>query len=310
MRAREAWRWLRLAGGAGLVVVLLQRLGTRPVLDALHALTPAMLVAAVAVTALTTVCCAWRWQLVAGRLGAPVRLPAAVGAYYRSQFLNATLPGGVVGDVHRAVRQGRDAGHLGRGLRSVAWERAIGQVVQVVLVLCLLVVLPRALQVPVLWIGAVVGGLFLVGCGLVLLHARARRSLLPLRDLRRLVARPRVAVAVLATSALAALAHAGLFLVAARAAGVAEPGWRLLPLALLVLVASAVPTNIAGWGPREGAAAWAFAGAGLTADQGLTVSVLYGSMVLVATLPGALVLLVEGRRRALCRRGLVGGRDG
>jgi uncharacterized membrane protein YbhN (UPF0104 family) len=315
VRAAEAWRWLRLAGGAAVVVVLLLRLGTRPVLDALAALTPATLVAAVAVTAVTTVCCAWRWQLVAGRLGAPVRLPVAVGAYYRSQFLNATLPGGVVGDVHRAVRQGRDAGHLGRGLRSVAWERAIGQAVQVVLVMAALVVLPRAVQVPVLWVGAAVGGALAAVGGLALLgrvrRSSGRRAHWPLHDLRRLLARPRVAVAVLATSAVAALAHAGLFLVAARAAGVAESGWRLLPLALLVLVASAVPTNVAGWGPREGAAAWAFAGAGLTADQGLTVSILYGSMVLVATLPGAFVLLVEGRRRSTPgRRGSTGGRDG
>lgn len=305
MRPAEGWRWLRLAAGAALVLVLLLRLGAGPLLDALAALSPAVLVTALGVTALTTVCCAWRWQLVAARLGAPVRLPAAVGAYYRSQFLNATLPGGVAGDVHRAVRQGRDAGDLGRGLRSVAWERAIGQVVQVLMMLCLLVVLPRALQVPVLWIGAAVAGAAVVVAGVVLLgrvRSPSAQWLLPLHDLRRLVAVPRVAVAVLASSAVAALAHAGLFLVAARAAGVAEPGWQLLPLALLVLVASALPTSIAGWGPREGAAAWVFTGAGLTAEQGLTVSVLYGSMVLVATLPGALVLLVDGRRRAAGRR--------
>jgi hypothetical protein len=53
--------------------------------------------------------------------------------------------------------------------------------------------------------------------------------------------------------------------------------------------------SIAGWGPREGAAAWAFGSAGLGAAQGAGVAVAYGLMVLVATLPGA-VLLVAGRR--------------
>ena len=55
-----------------------------------------------------------------------------------------------------------------------------------------------------------------------------------------------------------------------------------------------VPTNIAGWGPREGVAAWAFAAAGLGAAQGVATAVVYGVMVLVATLPGAVVLVATG----------------
>ena len=72
----------------------------------------------------------------------------------------------------------------------------------------------------------------------------------------------------------------------------------LLPLALLVLLAMGLPINVAGWGPREGAAAWVFGAAGLTAAQGVAVSVVYGVMTLVAVLPGAVVLLVEWLRSA------------
>jgi hypothetical protein len=57
-----------------------------------------------------------------------------------------------------------------------------------------------------------------------------------------------------------------------------------------VLLVSAIPLNIAGWGPREGAAAWVFGAAGLGAGVGLEVAVVYGVMALVATLPGALAL--------------------
>jgi hypothetical protein len=49
--------------------------------------------------------------------------------------------------------------------------------------------------------------------------------------------------------------------------------------------------SVAGWGPREGATAWAFAAAGLGAGLGVATAVVYGAMVLVASLPGALVLL-------------------
>ena len=50
--------------------------------------------------------------------------------------------------------------------------------------------------------------------------------------------------------------------------------------------------SIAGWGPREGATAWVFAAAGLGADRGAATAVAYGVMVLAASLPAALVLVV------------------
>ena len=49
--------------------------------------------------------------------------------------------------------------------------------------------------------------------------------------------------------------------------------------------------SVAGWGPREGATAWVFGAAGLGADRGVATAVVYGVMVLVASLPGALVLV-------------------
>jgi hypothetical protein len=103
--------------------------------------------------------------------------------------------------------------------------------------------------------------------------------------------------AVVVASSLAVVGHALTFVIAARTAGSQASFAELLPLALLVLLAMSVPTNIAGWGPREGVAAWAFAAAGLGASQGVAVSVVYGVMVLVASLPGAVVLLA--RRRSL-----------
>ena len=89
------------------------------------------------------------------------------------------------------------------------------------------------------------------------------------------------------------------FLVAARTAGVTAPPSRMLPLALLAMLAMVLP-SVAGWGPREGATAWAFAAAGLGADLGAATAVVYGVMVLAASLPGALVLVAGW----LPRRGL------
>jgi hypothetical protein len=77
---------------------------------------------------------------------------------------------------------------------------------------------------------------------------------------------------------------------------VTTPLVTLLPLAVLVLVAAGLPLNLAGWGPREGMAAWAFAAAGLGASQGVATAVAYGAMVFVANLPGAVLLLTPPER--------------
>jgi hypothetical protein len=51
--------------------------------------------------------------------------------------------------------------------------------------------------------------------------------------------------------------------------------------------------NIGGWGPREGVTAWAFSAAGLGAGLGAATAVVYGIIVLAASLPGGVVLLFE-----------------
>jgi uncharacterized membrane protein YbhN (UPF0104 family) len=287
------WRVARVLGGAVVLAVVLWRLGTGPVADGLEAISLWPLVVAAAIAAVTTVAAAWRWCLVARGLGVALPLPEAVSAYYRSQFLNTALPGGVLGDVHRGLRHGRDAGDVARGLRAVGWERLAGQVVQLVIALVVLALLPSpARSVTLVAVAAVV-----VCVGLVALVLRVAPGswVDTLRaDVRRAFA---AWPGVTAASVLVVAGHTATFLLAARVAGVHASVTALLPLALLVLLAMVVPVNIGGWGPREGAAAWLFGAAGLGADRGVATATVYGVMVLVSSLPGAVVLLVAWRRR-------------
>ena len=138
-------RWAHLAAAATLGV-LVWRVGTGPFLDGLRAVDGRALAAASGLAVLTTVCCAWRWRTVAGGLGVELPLRTAVAAYYRSLFLNVTLPGGVVGDVHRGISHGRESRDVGLGLRAVAWERSAGQAVQILLTIAVLLVLPSPVR--------------------------------------------------------------------------------------------------------------------------------------------------------------------
>lgn len=311
---RRLTAWVRLCLGVGVLAFLAVQMGAAPFLDALGSLRWPVLALAVGLMAVATFCSAWRWRLVAKGLGIPVPLPAAVAAYYQSQLLDATLPGGVLGDVHRGVRHGRGAGAVSRGLRAVVWERSLGQAVQLALAVLVLVLLPSPAPAVVLLVA-----LFAVAAGvvgvLVLLTRRATqaarasvatRAMTTARnDLHDLVrTAPGTLTRVVLASTVVVAGHVAMFIVAARAVGVSEPVERLLPVAMVVMVASTIPANFAGWGPREGAAAWAFGAAGLSTAQGVSTAVVYGVMALVATLPGVIVLFCgrPQRRRPSARR--------
>ncbi|MCW3844979.1 flippase-like domain-containing protein [Micromonospora yasonensis] len=294
--ARSPWAWVRTLGGLGVLAVLLWWVGSGPFLAGLRMIDPPAVAAALGIGALTTVCCAWRWSLVAGGLGVRLPLGAAVARCYRAVFLNSTLPGGVLGDVHRAVSHGRDAGDVARGVRAVVWERAAGQVVQLVIAVVVLAALPSPVR-P--YLPAVVAVSLVVAAGLALAvraaprsgasrWARAART--AVADVRAGLLARRTWPGVLAASAVVVAGHLATFVVAARTAGADAPLARLLPLTLLALLAMGLPANVAGFGPREGVAAWAFAAAGLTAAQGVAAATVYGALVLVASLPGAAVL--------------------
>ncbi len=279
------WRWGRLIGSVLTLAILVWRLGTGPFLDGVRSVDGRALAAAAGIALLTTVCCAWRWTIVARGFGVSLSLPGAMAAYYRSQFLNVTLPGGVVGDVHRGVSHGRDVRDVGGALRAVVWERFAGQAVQVVITVVVLLALPSPVRgsMPLVALAVV-----LVAIAAVLV-ARARDIRVP-----RLTGRAWLGITLASTLVVAG--HALCFLIAARTAGNTVTPTQLLPIALLVMMAMVLP-SAAGWGPREGVTAWAFGAAGLGAQQGVETAVVYGVMVFVASLPGVAVLIVGWFRR-------------
>jgi len=274
---------------AGILVALGLKLGAGPFLDALHSMSVAAVLLAVVITAGTTWACARRWSLLADRLDVGVPIKAAYRAYYRAQFLNAILPSGVVGEVDRAVWHGHSSRAMARGIRSVAWDRITGQVVLFGLAVIAIPALRPPLRAWMLW--------FLVIAIAALLVVRAARPAFMQRawaEARQVPGARGVWPRVLLLSTLAAAGHMAVFVIAARAVGVTAPVLELLPLAVVVLQVSAIPVGVLGWGPREGGATLVFGAAGLGASTGLAVSLTYGVLAMLATLPGVLAL----RRRS------------
>jgi len=308
---RSVWAWVRMLGGAGILALLLWRLGTGAFLDGLRVIDGGTLLVAFLIGLTTTVFSAWRWCLVARGLGMRLPLASAIADYYKALFLNAALPGGVLGDVDRAVKHGKDEGDVGRGVRAVVLERTAGQIVLISVGLVVLLTVPSPVLTHLRGHGTTVAAsaAAVLGLGAVLFLAcsRLRRgssrwasaARTGITEIREGLLAKRNWPGIVLASTVVLGGHLATFVVAARAAGSTASLLRLAPLMLLALLAMTLPVNIGGWGPREGVTAWAFGAAGLSATQGLTIAVVYGLFAFVAALPGALVLI--GRAVAKAR---------
>ncbi|MEU9444587.1 lysylphosphatidylglycerol synthase transmembrane domain-containing protein, partial [Streptomyces sp. NPDC048304] len=283
--------------GAVILGALLWRLGTGVLVDGLRRIDAGTVLATLGIGAVTTVLSAWRWQLVARGLRIRLPLGPAVADYYRALFLNAALPGGILGDVHRAVRHGQSAGDLRRGVKAVVLERVAGQLALAVLAVAVLPTLPSPVRAQARDFAPLaalaVAGALAVGLAVRMNRAPSRRTgglRAALGEARRGLFSRRGGPGIALSSAVVLAGHLAMFVVAARVAGSAASVAQLVPLAVLALVAMGLPLNVGGFGPREGVTAWAFGAAGLGASTGVAVAVVYGVLSFVASLPGVVVL--------------------
>ncbi len=242
--------------------------------------------------------CAWRWHFTAARLGAELPFRRALLEYYLSTLLNQIMPVGVAGDVVRAARHhrqlapARSRAAWGPPASAVLLERLSGLVALGIFVLASgatwalrerrATLLVASVSLVVLGLLAVLGRLLRRSPRILRLVADVRRALFERGALRFQLS---VSIAAVATL-LAMFASAG------RAAGVPMSPALVLQVVPLVLAATTFPWAFAGLGPREAATAALFALMGLTASDGVLVSITFGALSLVAAAPGALVLLL------------------
>ncbi|MDY7544003.1 MULTISPECIES: lysylphosphatidylglycerol synthase transmembrane domain-containing protein [unclassified Cryobacterium] len=298
LRSAGFRRALRPVLGAAVLVGVIGQVGTGPFLRGILSLDGPTIGAALLLAAVATVAASWRWQLIATRLGVPLRLSTAVGMYYQSQFLNTILPGGIVGDIRRAVDSGPSGTSVRPAARAVAVERVSGQVVQLALALVVLACFGTEFEgylLPALGIGfgIVVAGL----AAAIALSARARAVLLSeAHELRAGLGSLRTSLQVALASVIVVGCHVATLTLATLAVGERMSGVRMITLALVILLGASIPLNIGGWGPREGIAGWAFALAGVGAPAGVAASTLFGVLTILSIAPGALVAAAVAAR--------------
>lgn len=259
------------------------------------------LAVALAATTLQYFVLSARWAVFARELGVPLAYRRALGEYYLSALLNQVLPFGVLGDALRVVRHsGRVHAERSspqstpRVLLAAALDRISGQAVVAIAALVsapeLARVLTKSVANPERWVLATALLLF---AGAAVLLAAFRQRLASARSLAqdgvRALLSTRALIRHVPLSCVMLLLLGVQFWGCARALGLGLSSDAAVMIIPPVLLAAAVPTFFSGWGVREAAAAALYHLAGQRALEGVFVSVAFGLVSLVSSLPGIAV---------------------
>lgn len=283
------WMALRLATGPALLAIILGSTDLGFIATRLAAFDVFWLMPIAALSLVQFVVSAWRWRFTAHQLGLTMSRRRALADYYLAVFLNQCLPAGVLGDVSRAWRHGRAVQRPWPAAQAVLLERVSGQVAFAVVTLASLPLAPGVMAGLAAYPITVGSAAVALGLVAALGWRHVRRH--PAGVVPRGLLAPRVWPKQLAASLIVVATYVGVYVLSARAIGVARPLTGLLPLIPPVLLAMAVPVSVAGWGLREGAAAVVWLAAGLPAAEGVAISLAYGAVNLALALPGLGVLL-------------------
>ncbi len=302
---------LKVAVSGALIVFLLSRVDLAEARDRVLQVAPEMLALSFLGLAIQVVICCFRWRAVLRPMGTDIPFWAAFRLFFIGGFFNQVLPSAVGGDAVRMYLAYRRGLTLGSAINSVMLER-VATLSGLLMVMA--VILPVFLSrvgveaggwaIPVVLVSLFAVVLLIVALSLLdrlpesFRRWRLVRGLALLAgDTRKVFRSPVAAAKAIAWSA---LGHVNLaFIVFILAVGLQLEVTLIDCLALFppVLLLMAVPVSIAGWGVREGGMVVAFGFVGVPAEAALVLSLLFGLIVLIGSLPGAVLWLVGGHAR-------------
>jgi glycosyltransferase 2 family protein len=253
----------------------------------------------------------WHWLLRV----ASIRISyGQLGRIYAvSTFSNAVLPTAVGGDVTRALLLTRERGRIVRVALTIVVDRAMALLGLLAVAWAGIAIEPDSsprgtvATLAVITVGVVVGGLVVVWAAGDASHRIGRfvprRLEQSARDLRETltmyVREPRVVAAAIAASVVFQLLVTAHLVLIADAFDIGL-GFEVAAVTLaLVTVATLFPVSIAGFGIREGSYVLVLAGVGISATDATVISLSTVVVMLLASLPGAYLVIRHGLRPAL-----------
>jgi len=299
-RRRVLRRVLRVVGTLGLLLATALWVDVAAVLSELSSARPGPLLLALALSVPLMLALAGRWSFTARRLDLDIPFRVAVAEYYASTFINKVLPGGVLGDVGRAVRGGqRNPDARGAAARSVVLDRLSGQAALWIVVVCGLLIWGASEGRRLASI--VAGVVLLAGLAAVLItripgfadSKLGRGWAQVVSEARRSFVDRGAWLVQLALSLISVAVLVAIYAACVEAVGVPVRLGQLLLIAPILLAVSSLPVSVGGWGVREAASAALFQMVGLDPAAGVAASAAFGAVNFVGSLPGIPVLLLR-----------------
>ena len=251
---------------------------------------------------------ALRWRQIVLVSGANLSLPAALRYSLIAMFFNQTLPSTIGGDAARVWLLCRGGAGWRLASYSVLIDRGVGLFALAILVVACLPWSLALVREPVggaalltIGFGSIIGALIFTAL------AFAPKQIMNRWWLTRHLAATaaiawRLCLSSRAVASVGMLSVAIQFLTVMAVWGAAQSINAPLEFAFAlflvppVMLIAAIPISIAGWGLREGTMIVAFAYAGLSQDDGLAVSILFGVASFIVGALGGIVWIASGER--------------
>jgi uncharacterized protein (TIRG00374 family) len=277
---------------------LLQRLGKTA---------PAFVVASVVLALLQFLLVGFRWRLIAGMIQPPGEfLPSSrkfCQIIWITSFFGQFMPF-IAGDALR-VWYLRDAGsRLRVALKSTVVDRGVATAV-LFIAAPLAVLLSPKIAVAVAGVPTLIGASVAAAVALVIALAvaepiarsatrwRAIEAIAELLlDVRRIVERPRALSSVVLLCVLVHCISCAIFALLAQGENLDLGLIGIFAAFPVILLAASFPIAISGWGVREGLTVILLSRLGVAPEAALLLSMSFGLSVLLASLPGAVMLLL------------------
>jgi hypothetical protein len=281
----------RSAVAAALLALVLSLVDARSVWSHLERFDAAVGLAMVGVNAILFALFAARWRAVAGALG----IDAPYVRFFRATWLGAFFgqlgPALILNEITRFRLLQPYAGTWPLAASQLL-DRASGQVVLAGMIVLLT---PYYLGLFNADLGArlvlTTGLLIVLGGSLLVVAHRFRRFIRIEPGAVRAILNPLASPGHYACSLMIQLLLMTNLWLAARGLGLVGHGIELYLVAPLILGSlTLLPISVADWGSREAVALLFFSATGLSAEQIVAISVIYGAINLVSALPAALLL--------------------
>jgi len=293
---------LRLAVSVVILAVVLRSIDLRQASRVALSAAPEWLLLALLTQFCSTAVAAYRWQLIMRNLGFGQSFAFYWNCYFKAMFFNQGLPTSIGGDALRVLDVARRGFRKRDVLVGVAIDRITGLGALLLLALIAHLVnpglLPDAVYRPILALSAagVAGfaGLHFLGRW-AWLGRQPRLAFVKTVSDRLQEAVSRQAFLVFASSLLVPLLAMLAFFATGLALGLRYDLLTYFAIVPPAIVLTVVPISIAGWGVREGVLVGLFALIGADRTAVLMMSLAYGILLILTSLPGLAVFL-RGRR--------------